>query len=246
MSRAQIVAKIAGGGSLTGEATPIVLDASLSSDPDDAPGELRFSWACSSSYSASSSSAAVLEEGGALSGTSSGGFCYNSDGSRVVLPKLAALPPMNLLGGLKGNPLRYYFTVTVSKGQRHSSESTIVAVEKGNPPAVSITPLELAKPNPSQSLKLIGNAQSMSTTSTQPLTLSWAIFDETIGEWVDLAQPGTLSSTNPNAQYLSLKPNALIAGHEYAVVSTRMRERVEISVGCHVVGLPKIAKRGRD
>lgn len=219
VSRAQIVAKIAGGGSLTGEATPIVLDASLSSDPDDAPGELRFSWACSSSYSASSSSAAVLEEGGALSGTSSsGGFCYNSDGSRAVLPKLAALPPMNLLGGLKGNPLRYYFTVTVSKGQRHSSESTIVTVEKGNPPAVSITPLELAKPNPSQSLKLIGNAQSMSTASTQPLTLSWAIFDETIGEWVDLAQPGTLSSTNPNAQYLSLKPNALIAGHEYAVL----------------------------
>ena len=195
VSRADLVARIAGGGVSTGDATPLALDAALSNDPDSAPGDMSFAWTCTSSAKPD-------------------GLCYDASDARLVLPRVSTLPPITLLGGIQGNPVRYRFTIAVSKGERQASASTAVDVEKGKPPSVSIAPLEAIKPNPSISLKLIGAAES-TFGSGQPIMLAWSLFDLSQREWVDLAKPGVVASTSLATQYLAFKAGALASGRQY-------------------------------
>lgn len=127
VTRLDPVATIVGGGVETGQGTSFDLDASTSYDPDASAGvsQLKFGWLC--------------QQMGAASGAT---LCRNATNHPLELATVSSsvLKGLRMLGGPKGIPLRYNFTVAVNAGSRASFASTVVAVEQDDPPAVAVAP----------------------------------------------------------------------------------------------------------
>ncbi|KAK3267846.1 hypothetical protein CYMTET_23623 [Cymbomonas tetramitiformis] len=115
-----LVVVVQGGDTLTGEGSPVTLNASMSIDPDGKEGEIAFTWRCFVA-------AATSEE------------CRHVNGTALA-PVLRG-PVVALL--LEGTvPARSYtFIVAGRKGARLTEVSTRVSIITGMPPVAEIEPL---------------------------------------------------------------------------------------------------------
>ncbi|KAG1696746.1 hypothetical protein DVH05_017968 [Phytophthora capsici] len=142
--RTDLVALIAAGNRSIGVEQDLVLDASLSVDPDDVANAvaLKYAWAC---WTMSSTSQSYNVP------------CVTATGSMLVLDTQAKIT----VAANTVNPNAVYkFTATVSKDFRSSTASAFITMTQGSPPQVSIEPLGAAKVNSNDRVVLKGKAVS--------------------------------------------------------------------------------------
>ncbi|KAK3273407.1 hypothetical protein CYMTET_18347 [Cymbomonas tetramitiformis] len=143
-----IAVSMSGGNVVTGDRSAVVLNASATSDPDGAEGEIEYSWRCriQDSVEKCRERSELYPEG-------------------VALPTSLRDPALNLslLGGV-GEPINYTFTLTASKGERSSVHTTKLSIFQGGAPVPSIAALVCSQPpckaNPVEKLTLRAAVQS--------------------------------------------------------------------------------------
>ncbi|GMF31755.1 unnamed protein product [Phytophthora fragariaefolia] len=144
VARTDLTPHIAAGNRSVGVEQDLVLDASVSTDPDDPHNDvpMHYVWACSTFNSASLAYDIA---------------CLTAVGGPLVLDAQAKVTvPANTV-----NPkVVYKFAVTVSKDSRSSTTSVFITMTPGSPPQVSIEPLSTAKVNVNDRVILKGNAVS--------------------------------------------------------------------------------------
>ncbi|KAK3257021.1 hypothetical protein CYMTET_33877, partial [Cymbomonas tetramitiformis] len=147
--RQPLVALIQGGPVQTGEGLPVALDAGVSYDPDNEPGEMNYVWSC------------TLLDGS--------GHCRDVAGALLPTRMTTASLSLTLAGSQEGS--RYTLTVEVAKDERVARASTTVVIMSGAPPVPSILPLP-HKHTANMKLTL-----SSVVTSLRPdsLALGWSI-----------------------------------------------------------------------
>ncbi|KAK3264107.1 hypothetical protein CYMTET_27129 [Cymbomonas tetramitiformis] len=180
---------IRGGAVSTGEQSPITLDATESVDPDGESGDIRFSWSC-------------FPQGG-------GGECRYPNGSALPTHFAETVIQVSLEGG---QPARNYtFTLQGRKGPRSSSKSTQVSITSGAPPVPQIAPLQAAKVNAEEVLRLRGEAAAVDITT---LAYEWTVAARDSSRPLELAG-GVLASADRFQSSLALQAGALMPGGVY-------------------------------
>ncbi|KAK1935400.1 Sperm receptor for egg jelly [Phytophthora citrophthora] len=144
VARTELTVLIAAGNRSVGVEQDLVLDASLSVDPDDVANAvpMKYAWACwilnptTKTYSVP---------------------CVTAAGSTLALDTQAKVT----VAANTVNPNAVYkFTATVSKDSRSSTASAFITMTPGSPPQVSIEPLGAAKVNSNDRVVLKGKAVS--------------------------------------------------------------------------------------
>eukprot|EP00965_Chrysotila_dentata_P104355 3445825-Pleurochrysis_carterae.AAC.1 len=173
-------AEIAGGSRDVGEDDSLLLDACASRDPDDPDASLSFAWTCS--YVLAENRSADLDVLGALCD-----FPVFSQGCQWSVPE----------GSLR---LRYFYTfsIDVTKADGETASASVgVSVKAGALPTVSISSLAQPKQNPTDRLRLSGQAALPNSTASienvsNLFAFTWSIDDDTI----DLSSPATTTTGN--------------------------------------------------
>jgi hypothetical protein len=147
-------AKLAGGGSRSvSRNTTLVLDASASSDPDNAAESLSFAWSCL---------------------TSGGDMCYSTD---TQLPLTFTDAPLIGLSTLTLLPGTYVFSVVVSKGSRTAQAlSSTVFIASAPVPNVELGFFPRVI-NPTDTLVLTSTSGSTNGGFNSALTYEWSVLD---------------------------------------------------------------------
>ncbi|KAL3659357.1 hypothetical protein V7S43_015628 [Phytophthora oleae] len=144
VTRTDLMALIAAGNRSIGVEQDLVLDASLSVDPDDLANAvpMKYAWTC---WTKNPSTQAYDVP------------CLTNAGSTLALdPQAKVTVAANTV-----NPNAVYkFTATVSKDSRSSTTSTFITMTPGAPPQVSIEALGAAKVNSNDRVVLKGKAVS--------------------------------------------------------------------------------------
>eukprot|EP00854_Cymbomonas_tetramitiformis_P007665 gene7665-9129_t len=186
-----LVVVVQGGDTLTGEGSPVTLNASMSIDPDGKEGEIAFTWRCFVA-------AATSEE------------CRHVNGTALA-PVLRG-PVVALL--LEGTvPARSYtFIVAGRKGARLTEVSTRVSIITGMPPVAEIEPLT-TKVNPGEKLRLVSKVAYVDIPS---LGYEWTVIPERSTHALDLAaDPDVLACASRFQANLALREHVLEPGGAY-------------------------------
>eukprot|EP00854_Cymbomonas_tetramitiformis_P004523 gene4522-5538_t len=199
---APLVLAVRGGQLVTGESSPIVLEAD-SIDPDGEPGEINFVWRC---YLADVSD----------------GACRHANGTRLPAEMTGAEITVMLQGA---TPMQNYtFVVTGSKDSRVTEATTWLRIYPGSPPVPVIAPL-LERVNPNSKLRLFGSARAM---FPQDLTYEWTA--RSLGESaapLNLTSRKVLASSSRFIPSIVLHEGVLVGGSEYVFqLATRDRQGV--------------------
>ncbi|KAK3289078.1 hypothetical protein CYMTET_3484 [Cymbomonas tetramitiformis] len=185
---------IAGGAVTTGDRLPVIVDATQSSDPDGAPGEMEFTWRCRVDGSTER--------------------CHTAAGA--ALPSVMPGPVLNLTmqGGFAPDPINYTFTLTAVKGDRTTVVSTRLTIFKGGAPVPTISPLVCAKPpckvNTDAKLTL---RSSIYSDDPGHLTTVWRVAASPPELAFDITSATCL--TRSQNQDLVVRPGVLLPGGEY-------------------------------
>ncbi|KAK3282953.1 hypothetical protein CYMTET_9333 [Cymbomonas tetramitiformis] len=187
-----LVVVVQGGEVLTGEGSPITLNASDSLDPDGEGGKIDFTWRCFVEASAG-------EPCRYVNGTL---LAPELRGEAVTLVMQGALPPMN-----------YTFLVSGRKGPRRTEVSCRMSITTGMPPVAQIKPL-ITKANAGDKLRLRGKATAVDVPA---LTYEWSMLPDYSTHPLDLTSnpDAVLASTSRFEPNLVLKPYVLEPGGVY-------------------------------
>ncbi|KAG7379835.1 hypothetical protein PHYPSEUDO_008082 [Phytophthora pseudosyringae] len=144
VARTDLTALIAAGNRSIGVEQDLVLDASISVDPDDVQNSVssQYSWTCWTVNTATQVYDAP---------------CLTATGESLVL---AAQAKTTVAANLVNPNVVYKFTVIVSKDSRSSTTSVFITVTPGLPPEVSIEPIGSSKVNMNDRIILKGKATS--------------------------------------------------------------------------------------
>ncbi|KAK3272208.1 hypothetical protein CYMTET_19478, partial [Cymbomonas tetramitiformis] len=187
-----LVVVVRGGDVLTGEGSPLVLDAGESVDPDGQQGEIEFSWRCFPEP--------MLAE------------CLHPNGTLLPLVMTGVAIPLQLRGGTP-LPLNYTIQVTGRKGERLTQVTTRISVRVGLQPVPRITPI-VGKVNPGETLRL---QSAVSAIDISTLDYEWSVVAERSSLPLELihGEAGTLECSSRFDASLSLRRHVLTAGAVY-------------------------------
>ena len=162
---------VTGGNTVAGEG-PIVISAAQSTDPDDEPGNIAFSWACARAPAA----------GGDAGG---GGGCTDVNGAAMALPPVADLS-VQLLGSPSG--IAYELTATATKGTRAANLTVSLLVRSAvRVPVIALQALSAAKVSPTEKLVLRSSVVSQTPATLRTL---WSVVAPASLAGTFLAAPG--------------------------------------------------------
>ncbi|KAK3240658.1 hypothetical protein CYMTET_49522 [Cymbomonas tetramitiformis] len=159
-----IAIAMAGGNVVTGDRAPVLVNASATTDPDGAAGEIQYSWRCR----VENSNEKCRERSG-------------TDPAGKLLPTGIKGPVLNvsMLGGSSPNPINYTFTLTATKAERTTTQSTKLTIFKGGAPVPSIAALVCSQP-PCKANPVAKFTLRASVYSDDPgyLTTEWSVASE--------------------------------------------------------------------
>eukprot|EP00854_Cymbomonas_tetramitiformis_P024953 gene24953-biopygen25795 len=198
MHSQDLVALIQGGGALgeggglqTGEGLPVVLDAGVSYDPDDEPGDLSFDWTCRRTDA-----------------TAADAHCRRVDGELLPARMTGALLNLTLAGAPAG--AEYALTCRVEKLQRSAETSTVLTIVTGSPPVPAIVP----PPQKQTANKKLTLTSEVASLKPDTLNLQWGV----LAQPGDASTPVNLSAVAATAldlPVLVVRPHSLIPGSVY-------------------------------
>jgi hypothetical protein len=191
-----LVALIKGGGMDATEQSTILLDGSVSLDPDEDATSMSYRWRCS---------------------RDDGLDCRDASGTLLSSRLTGSSLEYQLQGAPEGNPyiVQYTFELTVSKGYRSASTSTTITLhptveDQPLPPLVTILPVP-PRVNQDQKLQL---ACSVETTELdKPVVKRWSVAPNSAStRSLDLASAAATSLTSG---VLVVKAGSLMGGGSY-------------------------------
>ncbi|KAK3283827.1 hypothetical protein CYMTET_8493 [Cymbomonas tetramitiformis] len=191
--------KVLGGNMLTGEENQLVLDASMSSDPDGAEGAITYTWRC---FRDDQADVCRYRPGAGV-----------ADGDAVPIPASMVNESisLNLLGAITG--VNYTFSCKGEKGERSTTSTVWFTIYRGKPPMPVIQPLAGAKANPTAPLVLTSSVES---DDPEYLSLQWSMRCEpdSVGCAV-IPLDATTLMTPTNIEGLVVRAGVLSAGSKY-------------------------------
>eukprot|EP00965_Chrysotila_dentata_P189372 6173286-Pleurochrysis_carterae.AAC.1 len=191
-------AEIAGGSRDVGEDDSLVLNACASADPDEPGTALSFVWTCNR----------VLAENRSAD--------FKDLAAPCNLPAASGDCLWSLPAGSLQSIFFYTFAVDVSKDDGETASASVgVNVKAGALPAVSISSLAQPKQNPTDRIRLSGqaslpNADAASANVSNSFAFTWSIDDDEI----DLSSPAVTTTGNMRSN-LVVKAGRLQPGASY-------------------------------
>ncbi|KAK3282022.1 hypothetical protein CYMTET_10221 [Cymbomonas tetramitiformis] len=200
VKRQALVALIQGGGVQTGEGLPVELDAGVSYDPDDEPGDMAYSWACTRN----DTSTALDEEAR---------HCRDTTGA--LLPARMTRPALSLM--LQGAPQGASYTLTcdVMKGDRQARAIAHVVIVSGSPPVPLILPMRQLKHTANTKLTLTSQVQTLLPDS---LAVEWSMTP--VGKDTEAVALIDIAATPLDRLELVVQSGTLAAGGAYLFTLT--------------------------
>ncbi|KAK3289598.1 hypothetical protein CYMTET_2983 [Cymbomonas tetramitiformis] len=194
VKRQGLVALIQGGSVRTGEGLPVELDAGASYDPDDEPGEMTFSWACTRT-----DSSVTPDEGSR---------CHDTNGTLLPMRMTSAALSLMLQGAPQG--ANYTLTCEVAKAERKAQVTTHVVILGGLPPVPLIMPMYQLKHPANTKLTLTSQVQALQPES---LVLEWSMAP--VGEDTEVLALADIAATPLDRLELVVRRDTLAPGAAY-------------------------------